>query len=192
MMKERWASWLNRKDVLILDTETTGLDASAEVIEVAVIDTEGNPRFESLSLPVGDVPEAASRIHGLTRSELQRLGSPVWPEIHGELVELLRRATIVLGWNTEFDETLLKQTARCHGLAWPSLAWHDLLADDRRMHPGGRHTLQAAARRERVPQVLPAHRAIGDCQTVLAVMRAAVARRTARRSRFARYLSMNE
>ena len=176
-----WACWLGREDVFIVDTETTGLDASTEVIEVAAIDTRGSLCFESLALPIEDIPEAASRIHGLTRAELERRGAPAWPQIHGELVELLRKATVVLGWNTGFDNTLLSQTARRHALVWPSLAWHDLLDDDRRMHPGGRHSLEAVARRERVSSALPTHRAARDCQTVLGIMRAAVNRRAVRR-----------
>ena len=42
---EQWAIWLDRPDVLIIDTETTGLGNKAEVIEVAVLDTTGAIRF---------------------------------------------------------------------------------------------------------------------------------------------------
>ena len=45
-----WAALLDRTDVLILDTETTGLGGRAEVIEVAMIDTTGTVRFEALSI----------------------------------------------------------------------------------------------------------------------------------------------
>ena len=57
---------LNRTDVLILDTETTGLGLEAEIIEIAVIDTAGAVLVDTVSLPQDDVPKAASGIHGLT------------------------------------------------------------------------------------------------------------------------------
>ena len=51
----RWKSLLDRRDVLIVDTETTGLDSTAEIIEIAMLDTTGKPRFEALALPAGRV-----------------------------------------------------------------------------------------------------------------------------------------
>ena len=61
-----WNELLNRTDVLILDTETTGLGLEAEIIEIAVIDTAGAVLVDTVSLPQDDVPKAASGIHGLT------------------------------------------------------------------------------------------------------------------------------
>ena len=49
--REPWHTLLNRHDVLIVDTETTGLDERAEVIDVAVIDTTGAVRFDAVSMP---------------------------------------------------------------------------------------------------------------------------------------------
>ena len=40
-----WTSLINRRDVLIVDTETTGLYKLAEVIEVVAVDTTGKVRF---------------------------------------------------------------------------------------------------------------------------------------------------
>lgn len=40
-------SWLDN-GALFLDTETTGVDESAEIIEIAVIDKEGWPVYETL------------------------------------------------------------------------------------------------------------------------------------------------
>ena len=46
---------LDRKDILIIDTETTGIDARAEVVEIAAVDTTGALRFRALSIPVGPI-----------------------------------------------------------------------------------------------------------------------------------------
>ena len=169
-----WNGLLDRSDVLILDTETTGLSAQAEIIEVAVIDSTGAVLVHTVSLPQDDVPKAASDVHGLTYKRLKRLGAPPWPAIHEELLSVLKGASLVLGWNVSFDRRMLQQTANRHGLRMTKVSWRDLLVDYRAMRPKGRHRLGDAARRERVAGNGTAHRALTDCQTVLAVMRSVV------------------
>ena len=81
---------------------------------------------------------------------------------------------MVLGWIVAFDLRKLEQTANRHGLSAPKAAWRDLLTDYRNMGPAGRHTPDAVANRQRVATREPAHRALSDCRTALAVMRAVV------------------
>ena len=172
----RWKSLLDRRDVLIVDTETTGLDGTAEIIEIAMLDTTGEPHFEALALPAGRVPAAAAAVHGLTREALEAGGARPWPAIHGAVVERLLEARYVLAWNAPFDRRMLQQTAKRHGLPPTRCTWLDLLPDYRAMRKGrGRNRLEQAAAREEVTAGT-AHRAMGDCRTVLAVMRAVVER----------------
>lgn len=173
-VSSNWNELLDRTDVLILDTETTGLGTEAEIIEIAVIDSTGAVLVDTVSLPQDDVPKAASDIHGLTYTRLKRLGAQPWPKIHEELLSVLKGASLVLGWNVSFDRRMLQQTANRHGLRMTKVSWRDLLADYRAMRPKGRHRLGDAARRERVAGDGTAHRALTDCQTVLAVMRSVV------------------
>ena len=161
-----WAPWLDRPDVLILDTETTGLGERAEVIEVAAIDTTGAVRYEAMSLPVGRISAGAARVNGLTRRKLKAGGARPWPEVHAELASLFRSAAAVLAWNADFDRRLLSQTAKRHGLTQPRVMWIDA------MRESGGGSLAAAAKAARVRPDGPAHRALTDARTVLAVMRA--------------------
>ena len=39
---------LERRDVVIVDTETTGFDSNAQVIQVAVLNTRGEPLINEL------------------------------------------------------------------------------------------------------------------------------------------------
>ncbi len=172
-----WRALLDRTDVLIVDTETNGRGDGAEVIEVAVVDTTGQTRFESLALPEGRIRR---RTHGLTFARLKAEGARPWPLVHPDLVAALDGAEAVLAWNSPFDLRILVQTARRHGLDMPALPWRDLLADYRR-HTGeapaqGAHTLARAIEREKVPVSAPAHRAGEDCRRTLAVMRAVAGR----------------
>ncbi len=170
-----WRDLLDRGDVVILDTETTGLGSKAELIEVGCLDMTGDLRFQALSMPQGRIPMRARDIHGLTRAFLRREGARPWPEVHPELVEARAGAHLVMGWNVGFDRRLLEQTSQRHGLAMPKLACRDLLRDYRtlRRDVPGRHTLDAACEREGIGAG-PAHRAESDCRRVLAVMRAVV------------------
>ena len=178
-----WNGLLDRTDVLILDTETTGLGPEAEIIEIAVIDSTGAVLMDAVSLPQDDIPKAVSDIHGLTYRRLKRLGAQPWPTIHEEVQTVLKGASLVLGWNVSFDRRMLQQTAKRHGLGMTKVSWRDLLGDYRTMRPKGRHRLGDAARREHVAGNGNAHRALSDCQTVLAVMRAVVGRQPNRLSR---------
>ncbi len=56
---------LNREDVLILDTETTGLNENAEIVEI--VDTTGTTRYSAPIMPKGRIPSAD--IRGLTQAE---------------------------------------------------------------------------------------------------------------------------
>ena len=170
-----WRGLLDRSDVLVVDTETTGFGGHAEVIEVAGVDTTGAVSFEALALPQGYISSGAIRCHGLTLAKLEAEGARPWPQLWAELAPILTGASAVLAWNAGFDCRMLHQTNARHGLPMPALAWRDLLTDDRALRPGGSHSLQEAARREGVA-VDTAHRARADCITALAVMRAVAGR----------------
>jgi DNA polymerase-3 subunit epsilon len=159
-----WSDLLDRADVLILDTETTGFGDKAEVLEVAILDTTGAVRFESLSMPEGEIPSAASHIHGLTKEELEREKAPAWPDIHGEVSRLLANASVVLAWNASYDRRMLNRTAERHRLTWPDITWRDLLGEYKNLRPGeDKNSLSAVAKRLGVKSGT-AHRAKGDCQ----------------------------
>lgn len=176
-IRNAWSNLLERSDVLIIDTETTGLGDRAEVLEIAVIDTTGAVRCNLLSLPQGRIPSNASAKHGLTRKELTRLGAPAWPEIHGEVQDALKDARVALAWNLPFDLRLLRQTTERHGLTWAHMKkvqGRDLLDDYRALRPHDPHGLTHAVEREGARFFGDAHRALADCHAALAVMRAVV------------------
>ena len=134
------------------------------------VDTRGRTRLNVLSLPEGQIPEAASKVHGLTREDLLGKGARPWPEVHSDVVEALEAASTVVGWNATFDEGMLRQTSERHGLQFPALKWRDGLVEYKDLGYG-KNDLSTAAERHGVP-VVNAHRAEADCRMVLGVMRA--------------------
>ena len=126
-----WAGLLNRPDVLILDTETTGTSNRSEVVDIALIDTCGHVVYEGLVLPQGSISRDASDVHGLTRQRLKSLGAKPWPEHHASFVTALPRSAVFLAYNIEFDIRLINQTAeRCNmqPLVRPVKRWDEDLS----------------------------------------------------------------
>ena len=168
---EGWARWLDREDVLVVDTETTGRGRNAEVLSVAVIDTTGRTRFSEPVMPSGPVPAEAMAVHGLTKAKLRAAGARNWPEHHGCVARLMAEATEVLAYNAAFDRRLLRQTVAVYGMSLPR-ARCVMLA-----YAAGRRSrsLTAAAEAEGVP-VTGAHDALADARTTLELIRAVAAR----------------
>lgn len=178
---KRWArELLNRRDVLILDTETTGLRGTAELVELAIIDTTGETLFDELIKPTVSVPPDASRIHGITDSVLLKARAETWLSHHKTVRDIVLTANMLLVYNLDYDQRIIRQTCGKYKLPNPlgsirrqcvmlkyaehralpgrygDFRWHKLV--DAYSHECGVTTQE--------------HRALSDCQMVLDVMQA--------------------
>jgi DNA polymerase-3 subunit epsilon len=97
-----------------LDTETTGLDSNAEIIEIAVIDSDGSILMNSLVRPRNPIPREATRIHGIT-DEMTRT-SPTWISLWQEVRGIFFGRQIAV-YNADFDLRMIDQTNRVCGLS---------------------------------------------------------------------------
>lgn len=97
---------------VFLDTETTGLDDRAELVEIAVVDEDGCVLFESYCRPTVPVDPGAQAVHGIGDDVLA--DAPQWPEISAQVHEALEGNTVVI-FNAAFDTRILAQTAAAHG-----------------------------------------------------------------------------
>ena len=165
-----WAvSVLARDDLVILDTETTGLDVSDDPVQIAVIDRNGATLFNSLIKPrdPARLLEGAARVNGIYPQDVEN--APSFPAIYPALAAALRGCFVVV-YNADYDLPLLAETCEYHSLPhlpyagadcamlaasqwfgwwsyyWQGYQWQPL--------PGGDHT------------------ALGDCLATLEVLRA--------------------
>lgn len=99
-------------EYVFLDTETTGLDDDAQVVEIAIVDDTGAVLFESLVRPTVPVEPGAQAVHGIGPEKLA--SAPAWPEIAGRVRAALDGKTVVI-FNSDFDTRILAQTAAAHG-----------------------------------------------------------------------------
>ncbi|WP_321893682.1 3'-5' exonuclease [Burkholderia cenocepacia] len=109
--------WL-AADPLFIDTETTGLDLQAAIVEIAVLDRAGAVLIDTLVKPAMPIPAAATEIHGITNADVA--GAPAWNTIGPQVAELLA-GRLLIAHNGAFDERLLYQTSRSHGVTLPAL-----------------------------------------------------------------------
>ncbi|MCQ1059563.1 3'-5' exonuclease [Photobacterium sp. ZSDE20] len=156
--------------ILILDTETTGLDGSAEIVEIGIIDMSGNVIFDSLIKPQSSIPSEATGIHGITNADVAT--SPIWPEVHNQVCSLLDNAIVHI-YNAQFDVRIINQTIRRYGLSEPKYTAECVMLRYAKEYNEwnafrGNYAWQKltnAAHQQNIEiNDLTAHRAVSDCE----------------------------
>ncbi len=174
----KWLAGLFSEGFVVIDTETTGLGRRAEIIEIAALAHSGEVLLETKVWPrAGRIPAAASRVHGMTISDLA--GAPTWPEV---LLELERQldGRRVLAWNAPFDERMALQTSRLWSLVPQLPAFECAMRGYAQARGIGSLSmrLERAAQVERVLTTPQEHRSLGDAQLVVAVLKSLTEART--------------
>ena len=98
-----------------LDTETTGLDNGAEIVDICVLDHDGSVLVDSLVKPKGKIPLDVIRIHGITNEMVQ--DAPTWLELWPQVKAALAGRRVAI-YNAEFDVRMMQQSHRKHKLRW--------------------------------------------------------------------------
>lgn len=111
---ERTRQILARNPVFI-DTETTGFSSEDVVIEIGVVDLQGNTLFESLLKPVIPIPPDSIAVHGIT--EAMVANSPSWKDTWEQLQPVLAGRMVGM-YNADFDLRMIKQTHARYWLDW--------------------------------------------------------------------------
>jgi DNA polymerase-3 subunit epsilon len=103
----RWARDLLQTEFVILDGETTGLDADDEFVQIGVVSSAGEVLLDTLIKPTKTISPGAARIHGITAAMVA--DAPDFRAIFSQLREVLERRQIV-AYNVDFDARILVQT----------------------------------------------------------------------------------
>jgi DNA polymerase III subunit epsilon len=98
-----------------LDTETTGLEDNAEIVDICIVDHDGTVLVDSLVKPRGRIPPDATAIHGITNAMVR--DAPAWPELWPQIEPILAGRRVAI-YNADFDVRLLKQTHQRCRLPW--------------------------------------------------------------------------
>ncbi len=136
---------------IVLDTETTGLDARGgdRIVEVGCVELHRfmptGRVFHKYVNPERDMPDDAFRVHGLSTAFLS--DKPVFAEVAGELAAFLDGAKII-AHNASFDIGFLNM--EFGSLGFPAITFDrvvDTVALARRKYPGAQASLDALCRR---------------------------------------------
>ena len=110
----QWArSLLKRNDWVVLDTETTGLSYNDEIVQIAILSSDGTVFLDTLVHPIIHIAPEATRIHGITNENVA--DAPPFPEIYEKIKTIFSGKSIVI-YNADFDLRLLQQTIRKYKL----------------------------------------------------------------------------
>ena len=101
-----------REDLVIIDTETTGLDADAQMVELAICDIAGNVLLDTLVRPTVLIPRDATRVHGITNNDVAR--APTAGELAAEIDRVIGKR-ILASYNLEYDLRILNTSLRANG-----------------------------------------------------------------------------
>ncbi len=163
----QWAAdVLSRRDWVILDTETTGLDGSAEIVQIAILDHTGATLLDTLVKPTTPISAGASRVHGITDATVAN--APSWAEVR-EQVHAAIAGKIVLIYNAAYDTRLIQQSDRACGITLKASFDHACVMEMYAQWAGDWNDYYGSYRWQKLPS--GDHSARGDCLATLKVLR---------------------
>lgn len=139
---------------IVLDTETTGLETSANhrIIEIGAVEMinrkQTDQSFHVYINPEREVDEGAASIHGMTLDDLK--DKPLFRDIADDLVQFLSGAELIIH-NAPFDVGFLNHELSLLDKSLPKVEQMcritDSLALAREIHPGQRNNLDSLCKR---------------------------------------------
>jgi len=169
---------LLESNFVVMDTETTGLGADAEIVEISIIDSDGTDLFTSLVRPNMPILPELVAIHGITNGMV--CNAPAWKDVHDCVMHLFSGRKIAI-YNAPYDLRMLRQCSDFAGCRLPA----DLERQSRCVmqiyskfrgewsdkHGNWRwHKLSAAAQTCGI-EPTGAHRALADTRMALGVLK---------------------
>lgn len=139
---------------IVLDTETTGLEASQghRIIEIGCVELinrkQTGSHYHQYINPQREIDQGAIEVHGITNEQLQ--DKPLFAQIAGDFLEFVAGAELIIH-NAPFDlgflnaelQRLPQEQAKMEALC----AVIDTLVMARAKHPGQRNSLDALCQR---------------------------------------------
>jgi DNA polymerase III subunit epsilon len=162
----KWAkSILDRpNEYYILDTETTGLN-DPEIIELGVIDLNGEEIINQRFKPITRISEGATKIHDMTNASLA--DEPPFDSIIDCLKELVFARKLLI-YNVPYDEAAIWQTFNHYDIRPPAftaecvMQWYS-------QYCGEWNDRRSSYRWQKLPG--GDHSAVGDCKATLEVIK---------------------
>jgi DNA polymerase-3 subunit epsilon len=162
----QWAKTLVALDrIVFLDTETTGLGKTAEIVDLSIVAVDGTVLLNQLVRPTRPIPIDAMLIHGITNEHVA--DAPAWNDVL-EIARPIIDDRVVVAYNSSFDRGMVEQCCVAATVEMPTVEWQCAMRayaafrkDPRLPSQGYRwRPLHEAAESFRLS--IPTHRALAD------------------------------
>ena len=157
---------LDALPVLVMDTETTGLDVTDDrIVSIGAVRLQGariyrGASFDRLVNPERPIPPRSTAVHGITDEMVAE--SALFPAVYGDF-QPLAAGTAIVGHNIPYDLAMLRRECVLAGLDWREPPWLDTLVLVAALDPQLLDLdLEGLAARFGV-DVHGRHTALGDC-----------------------------
>lgn len=157
---------------VILDTETTGLDDGARIVEISITTATGDVLLDTLVNPGVPIPAEASDIHGITDEMVA--AAPPFSEVVAELCEAIKGKRVLI-YNLSYDLARIEHEFTRLGQAGSWIAvrktwarWEDAMEPYSAWY-GDWSDYWGNYRWQRLNG---GHRALGDCLAVIDCLKA--------------------
>jgi DNA polymerase-3 subunit epsilon len=159
----------NKSDYLILDTETTGLGEKDVIIQLAIIDLDGNTLIDTYIRPTKrkSVPRDASAIHGIKYKDL--IDAPTFVDILHEISKYLESNKKFLIYNFMFDARLINQTISADGIKYVSNLKGNCVMQLYSVFLGNWNPISKEYKFQKLPE--SNHSALEDCHATLKLIK---------------------
>lgn len=163
-----WAREVLTGPTVIIDTETTGLGDTAEVVQLAVVGLDGRPLLDTLIRPVRPIPAGASRIHHITDDLVA--GAPRFAQVAPMLAKAVSGRNVII-YNAEYDARIINycwSQSRQLGAVPAEILGADCAMLQYAAYAGAWNAYHGNYRWQKLPGAC--HGAVGDCIATIALL----------------------
>jgi|GEM_PF-1530092 DNA polymerase-3 subunit epsilon len=159
----------NKSDFLILDTETTGLGEKDVIIQIAVIDLDGNTLIDTLVRPTKrkSIPREATAIHGIKFMHLA--DAPTFVDVLDDLYNFVKSGKKFLIFNFAFDARLINQTLTADSIGTTFNLKGNCIMQIYSQFVGNWNSISNEYKYQKLPE--SNHSALADCHATLRLIR---------------------
>jgi DNA polymerase III epsilon subunit-like protein/transposase-like protein len=122
-----------KKATVFLDIETTGDDENDKIIEIAIVDDNGQALVDTLVNPEMPISRGARAIHGITQEMVNN--SPTFSEIENQIINAIE-GKLVVTYGKDFDRSFFSERITSMIDAECCMTWYAALRGEWNPHFG--------------------------------------------------------